>query len=145
MKNNLLNIFGLGKKSFSASLASALSVPLYLFFHFLTKYTFELNIIAFILVAVISGIQLRQNKSYAIQDPKEIIIDEFLGMYIILIIVNQQSILKQFLLLISFRIIDILKPFPFNWIEQKCNNEFGLLIDDIAIGIFIASVYVLLF
>jgi phosphatidylglycerophosphatase A len=143
MENNILNLFGLGKIKFSASIASALAIPFYIFIAYINWSIILLNIVFFILILIMSIQKLRMVKSYAINDPKEIIIDEFLGMYIILIVCQTTNPVLIIILLVLFRIIDNIKPFPFNWIEKKFNNELGLLVDDIAIGIVIGLLYFL--
>ena len=137
MKISLLNLFGLGKTKFSASTASLLVLPLYWCIGSYLTYAFIINLAFFFIVLGGSMYLLHTNKNWAMSDPKEIVVDEFLGMHIALIIaasLNVYILLAQFIL---FRVIDILKPFPFSWIEKKCNNEYGLLADDIAIGIVI--------
>ena len=74
-------------------------------------------------------------------DAKEIVIDEFLGIYLIIIfsydfeILNNEFI-KIILILLFFRIFDILKPFPANWIDKNLKNSYGIILDDIVAGIY---------
>jgi len=40
------------------------------------------------------------------------------------------------LILLFFRIFDILKPFPANWIDKNLKNSYGVILDDIVAGIY---------
>jgi len=40
------------------------------------------------------------------------------------------------LIFLFFRIFDILKPFPANWIDKNMRNSFGIILDDIVAGIY---------
>lgn len=78
---------------------------------------------------------LSKNPDFSSSDPKEVVVDEFLGMLLCLIIVDSTDILINFLLFVIFRLLDIFKPFPFNWIDKKVTGKYALLIDDLAIGL----------
>ncbi len=141
MKKNLLNILGLGKTPFSASIASLLAM---LTFYFIEKYFFYSSQVHFLLVSIVllgSIIEASKNSEYALSDSKEIIIDEFIGMYLCCLIANSENFLTNFFLLISFRVLDILKPFPFSLVEKKLKGKFGFLWDDIIIGAVIGIIY----
>jgi len=74
-------------------------------------------------------------------DAKEIIIDEFLGIYLIIIcsydfIMLNNEFIKILLILLFFRIFDILKPFPANWIDKNLKNSYGIILDDMVAGIY---------
>jgi phosphatidylglycerophosphatase A len=81
------------------------------------------------------------SKSVNNHDAKEIIIDEFLGIYFIIIFsygfkIFNNELLKILLIFLFFRIFDILKPFPANWIDKNMRNSFGIILDDIVAGIY---------
>jgi|TARA_B100001964_G_scaffold48627_1_gene54524 phosphatidylglycerophosphatase A len=81
------------------------------------------------------------SKSANNHDAKEIIIDEFLGIYLIIIFsydfnIFNNEFLKIFLIFLFFRIYDILKPFPANWIDKNMINSYGIILDDIVAGIY---------
>ncbi len=83
------------------------------------------------------------------KDPKEVIIDEVIGQLISLNVFN--TLIYFFLLqkldyigdhlfghiicLTFFRIFDIFKPWPICWVDQKCNNAFGVIADDVLAGL----------
>lgn len=68
------------------------------------------------------------------QDPKEVVIDEFLGMHIAVLgfDFNLTLIAMAFIL---FRFFDILKPFPISFVDKKMKGAFGVLLDDILAGL----------
>jgi phosphatidylglycerophosphatase A len=68
-------------------------------------------------------------------DPECIVIDEMAGMVLTLyaIPLNLMTVLFGFVL---FRILDILKPYPINWIEKKFDGGMGIVLDDVAAGVF---------
>ena len=99
-------------------------------------------IILFICILLMATICIKiYSKSVNKHDAKEIIIDEFLGIYLIIIcsfnfkIFNNEFI-KILLILLFFRIFDILKPFPANWIDKNMKNSYGIIVDDIIAGIY---------
>ena len=99
-------------------------------------------IILFICILLIATICIKiYSKSVNKHDAKEIIIDEFLGIYLIIIcsydfkIFNNEFV-KILLILLFFRIFDILKPFPANWIDKNLKNSYGIILDDIIAGIY---------
>ena len=99
-------------------------------------------IILFICILLMATICIKiYSKSVNNHDAKEIIIDEFLGIYLIIIcsydfkIFNNEFV-KILLILLFFRIFDILKPFPANWIDKNMKNSYGVILDDIVAGIY---------
>ena len=73
-------------------------------------------------------------------DSAEIVIDEFLGIFIIVIFydyfINLNFYTIVILSFILFRFFDIYKPFPINLIDKKIKNSFGVIFDDILAGIY---------
>ena len=50
-----------------------------------------------------------------------------------------------FLSFILFRIFDIFKPYPINVIDNKVKNGLGVMLDDIAAGIYATIIVIILF
>lgn len=83
-----------------------------------------------------------------IHDAKQIVIDEFIGMWLTLLCIPlfatlssipikpQQMPYLVMTAFILFRFFDILKPIPINLIDEKIKNPWGVLLDDIVAGIF---------
>ena len=149
-----VTLFGIGKiKKIPGSIAS-LATTFFLFFLF-----HILNIspnIVLIFVIIIFFISL-----YAVnifikdldnKDPKEIVIDEFIGQSIPLCLYEvahnvpkeTAEILKfYFIMFILFRVFDITKPFPVSYYEKNFKNSLGVIMDDVCAGLYVVAVLVL--
>ncbi len=68
-------------------------------------------------------------------DNSMIVIDEVAGLWITLIActLSPLSILLAFAL---FRFFDILKPFPVSWLDRNVSGAQGVMVDDIAAGVY---------
>lgn len=92
-----------------------------------------LNLVVFLVVLALCIRFLHRTERAG--DPRVFVADEFLGMHASLLIaasVDMRWIVAQF---VVFRVLDVVKPPPFNWVERKANGRYGLLVDDIVIGI----------
>lgn len=71
-------------------------------------------------------------------DAPVIVIDEVAGVWFTLLAATQTplSVLLAFLL---FRSFDILKPWPVSWCDKKLSGAWGVMMDDIAAGIYAAA------
>ena len=69
------------------------------------------------------------------KDPGPIVIDEIAGMLITLI-AAPPYIWAWILGFFIFRFFDIIKPFPVRWIDQNINGGVGIMMDDVAAGIY---------
>jgi phosphatidylglycerophosphatase A len=69
------------------------------------------------------------------KDPGKIVIDEIAGMSVTLIGVpfHLTSVVVGFFI---FRVLDILKPFPIRSLERRIAGGAGVVLDDVAAGIF---------
>ena len=68
-------------------------------------------------------------------DPGEIVIDEVLGMMLVMMTIPPDP-KWAFLAFILFRMFDIIKPWPINQVDNKLKNALGVMLDD-----FIAALY----
>jgi len=131
---NLFTLFGIGKLPASGTFSSFFT----LFFYFiLQKYFSNLTIIILLIfVTLYSLIFLNKTiKNFKQKDPKEIVIDEYIGQMIPLIACgnNIYLILVAF---ISFRFFDITKIYPANIFDKKIEGPLGVIGDDIIAGIY---------
>ena len=142
-----VTLFGIGKiKKIPGSLASLITT-LFLFFLFhILNISPNIVLISVIIIFFISLYAVNIFiKDLDNKDPKEIVIDEFIGQSIpvlflyALFINTQDRELFYFLTPITFilfRFFDILKPFPINLIDKKMKNSLGVILDDILAGLF---------
>ena len=149
-----VTLFGIGKiKIIPGSFASlATTIFLFFLFHILN---ISLNIVL-ICVIIIFFISL-----YAVnifikdldnKDPKEVVIDEFIGQSIPICLYEiahegtketDQVLTYYFIMFILFRIFDIAKPFPVSYYDKNFKNSFGVIMDDVCAGLYVVSVLVL--
>ena len=149
-----VTLFGIGKiKKVPGSFAS-LATTLFLFFLFHVLNVspnfvlFSVIIIFFIsLYAVNIFIKDLDNK-----DPKEVVIDEFIGQSIPICLYEiahegpketDQVLIFYFIMFILFRIFDIVKPYPVSYYDKNFKNSFGVVMDDVCAGLYVVAVLVL--
>lgn len=89
-------------------------------------------VMVFIAACWIAG---EAEKFFGAQDSSRIVIDEVLGMVatMFLIPIGWVSLAAGFAL---FRIFDIIKPFPANYLDRHLHGGVGVMLDDMAAGIY---------
>lgn len=85
-------------------------------------------------VLVGTGLVARVQRRLSVTDPGAIVVDEFAGQWLVLFMAPADpiSVLSGFLL---FRLFDIWKPWPVNWLERNVSGAFGVMVDDLAAGL----------
>ena len=143
-----VTMFGLGKipkiPGTFGSLATA--IVLYFFFHIL-NISSDFILIALIIIfiysflAVAAHIKDKENK-----DPKEVVIDEFIGQSIPIYLYEishgtekspNEAIIFYGICFVLFRFFDIVKPFPVNYFDKNFKNSFGVIMDDVCAGFYV--------
>jgi phosphatidylglycerophosphatase A len=76
-------------------------------------------------------------------DPSCVVIDEVVGMQVILVGASGIGIWGGLVAFFVFRVFDVLKPFPVNR-SQKLPGGWGVVIDDLLAGVYSRIVMVLL-
>ena len=149
-----VTLFGIGKlQKIPGSYASlATTVFLFILFHILNispNFILIVVIIVFFisLYAVNIFIKDLDNK-----DPKEVVIDEFIGQSIPICLYEiahegtketSQILTFYFIMFILFRIFDITKPYPVSYYDRNFKNSFGVIMDDVCAGLYVVAVLVL--
>ena len=149
-----VTLFGIGKiKKIPGSIAS-LATTLFLFFLFHVL-NVSPNIVLFSLIIIFFISLYAVNifiKDLTNKDPKEVVIDEFIGQSIPICLYevahgmpkDSDQVLKfYFIMFILFRIFDIVKPFPVNYYDKNFKNSFGVIMDDVCAGLYVVAVLVL--
>ena len=149
----IVTLFGIGKiEKIPGSIASlATTIFLFFLFHILN---FSPNIVL-ISVFVVFFISLYAVnifiKDLTNKDPKEVVIDEFIGQSIPICLYEvahnmpkeTDQVLKfYFIMFILFRIFDISKPFPVSYYDKNFKNSFGVIMDDVCAGLYVVAVLV---
>ena len=101
----------------------------------------EIFVVIFFVIFLLSLFFINKFSSHnQSHDSKIIVIDEFLGVYLILIFYDQVKIINPYvtimLIFILFRFFDILKIFPANIVDRKLKSAFGVILDDLIAGIY---------
>ena len=140
--------FGIGSFRFAPGTITSLVTTIFLYslFHIVDLSSSIILLILFLVFiysfyAVSEYIRYNENK-----DPKEIVIDEFIGQSIPICLYEiahgttkgpKESILFYFYFFILFRFFDIKKPFPVGFFDRKFKNSFGVIFDDIIAGLYV--------
>ncbi len=92
-------------------------------------------IVFFLLFSLGVYISDRAEALFAKNDPSQIIFDEIAGLLVAMALIPNGIgwIIAGFFL---FRFFDIFKPYPIRDIEKKFNGGFGIMLDDVAAGIY---------
>ncbi|MBN6065994.1 phosphatidylglycerophosphatase A [Aggregatibacter actinomycetemcomitans] len=89
----------------------------------------------FILTALcfVIGIWLCERTSHdmGVHDHGSIVWDEIVAVFLVLLAVPQISLLWCAIAFVTFRLFDILKPYPIRYFDEKLTNGFGIMADDI--------------
>ena len=149
-----VTLFGLGKiKKIPGSIASlATTLFLFLLFH-IANIQPDLILIGVLIIFCISLVAVNFFiKNLDNKDPKEVVIDEFIGQSIPICLYEiahqgtketSQVLTFYFIMFILFRIFDITKPYPVSYYDKNFKNSFGVIMDDICAGLYVVAVLVL--
>ena len=143
-----VTMFGLGKlpkiPGTFGSLATV--IVLYFFFHKLNM-SANIILIGLIIIFIYSfsaiAAHIKDNED---KDPKEVIIDEFIGQSIPIYLYEishgtekspDEAIIFYGVCFVLFRFFDIAKPFPVSFFDKNFKNSFGVIMDDICAGFYV--------
>ena len=108
---------------------------------------FTLIIFCYSLVAINNSFE-----SFDTEDPQEIVIDEVVGQMLPLLAI---PIYETLYLLpkiyycvaafLTFRLFDILKPYPISYVDNDVKGAFGIMLDDILASIYSIIVLTIIF
>ena len=148
-----VTLFGIGKTKMLPGSFASLTTALFLYFlfHILNVSS---NIVLFSII-IVFFISLHAVKIFikdlTNKDPKEVVIDEFIGQSIPLCLYevahgmpkDSGDALKFYLIMfVLFRFFDIAKPFPVNYYDKNFKNSFGVIMDDICAAVYVVAVLV---
>jgi len=149
-----VTLFGIGKlKKIPGSYAS-LATTIFLFFLFhilnLSPNVVLVGVIFIFLISIYAVNVFIKNLDN--KDPKEVVIDEFIGQSIPICLyeiahqdakTNGQILTFYFIMFILFRIFDIAKPYPASYYDKNLKNGFGVIMDDVCAGLYVVAILVL--
>jgi len=149
-----VTLFGIGKlKKIPGSYASlATTIFLFILFHIL-NFSPNIVLIGVIIVFLISLYAVNIFiKDMDNKDPKEVVIDEFIGQSIPICLYEiahegpketNEVLTFYFIMFILFRIFDIAKPYPVSYYDKNFKNSFGVIMDDVCAGLYVVAIIVL--
>ena len=72
------------------------------------------------------------------EDPRTVVIDEFIGIWIPALVApcGENTWLLAILGFVAFRIIDIFKPLGCRWVDQNVKGGWGVMLDDALAGFY---------
>ena len=128
-------MFGIGFLPIPGTIGSLFTIVIYYLFNNYLNIIFFIVFIIFVVFYSLFFLNKTLNKSFVSSDPKEIVIDEFIGQSIPLLICGNNFflIILSFLL---FRLFDITKPWPASYFDLKIKNATGVIMDDIIAGLY---------
>jgi phosphatidylglycerophosphatase A len=143
-----VTFFGIGSFRFAPGTITSFITTVFLFslFHIINLSNIVILLVLLLVFfysfyAVAEYIKYNDNK-----DPKEVVIDEFIGQSIPIYLYevahgtiknSQEAALFYFYIFILFRYFDIKKPFPVSYFDKKFKNSFGVILDDVVAGIYV--------
>ncbi len=140
--------FGIGSFRFAPGTITSLITAIFLYslFH-IVNLSNNLILIFLLLVFIYSFYAVSEYIKYIEnKDPKEVVIDEFIGQSIPIYLYeishgtlkdSKEAVLLYLYIFILFRFFDIKKPFPINFFDKKFKNSFGVIFDDVIAGFYV--------
>ena len=149
-----VTLFGIGKiKKIPGSIASLITTIFLFFLLHILKISPNILLIFVIIIFFISLYAINIFiKDLDNKDPKEVVIDEFIGQSIPICLYEiahegtketSHILMFYFIMFILFRIFDITKPYPVSYYDNKFKNSFGVIMDDVCAGLYVVAVLVL--
>ena len=143
-----VTMFGLGKIPKIPGTFGSLTTIIVLYFFFHTLNISSNIILAGLIIIFIYSFSaitmyIKDNEN---KDPKEIIIDEFIGQSIPIYLYeishgtvksSDEAIIFYGVSFILFRFFDIAKPFPVSFFDKNFKNSFGVIMDDVCAGFYV--------
>ena len=121
-------------------------ILLYIFFHIFNLPS-NVILIFLMIIFILSFLAIAKHiKNNENKDPKEIVIDEFIGQSIPIYLyeishgtqkTSDEAIIFYGICFVLFRFFDILKPFPVSYFDKNYKNSFGVIMDDVCAGLYV--------
>ena len=130
--------FGTGYAPTSGTVGSAAALP---FIFIIAHFGGGCAVLAFLIfVYVVGTFAVKEVLKYTSHDPSIVVIDEVAGMTLTLLpFANRFDDWRIWLgAFLFFRLFDITKPWPASYFDRRVMNAHGVMLDDVAAGIYAA-------
>lgn len=75
-----------------------------------------------------------------VHDHGGIVWDEFVGIWLVLLLLPEQNWMYWVAAFLAFRLFDIWKPWPIKQIDEKVEGGFGIMLDDVLAALYAATI-----
>ncbi len=126
--------FGVGYSPVTpGTLGTLVAIPIYYFLSNIPTPIYEITLVGFFFLSVWTS--ENAERFYGKKDDQKIVVDEVMGFLITMLWVPKTLffVIGGFFL---FRFFDILKPFPIRRVEKGFKGGFGVVLDDVAAGVY---------
>lgn len=124
---------GLAKKApgtFGTLLGALLFIPLVVYLPVVAWLVFAVGLFAG------SWICGRSAQWAGVHDHGGIVWDEFVGIWLVLLLLPDQAWYWWVAAFVGFRFFDIVKPWPIRWADKQVSGGFGIMLDDVLAALF---------
>ena len=130
---------GLSKKA-PGTLGTLVGIPIYLL---ISSYSFSIQMMMALLFTIVGIFICNQTaQALKVKDPSAIVWDEISAFFLMLVIAHPLlNPLKIFELFVLFRIFDIWKPCPINYLDKHLGGGLGIMLDDYVAAFFALLIY----
>jgi len=143
-----VTMFGIGKIKMIPGTVGSLATIIILFVLFHTlNISSNLILLGLIIIFIYSFFAISSHTDNSEnKDPKEIVIDEFIGQSIPIYLyeishgiekTTDEAIIFYVVCFVLFRFFDIKKPFPVSFFDRNFKNSFGVIMDDVCAGLYV--------
>jgi len=152
-----LNLFfitflGIGKIKYAPGTVASLTTCI-LFFIFINFFSFTIIFLITLIIITYSFSAINNSfDKFKSDDPQEIVIDEVAGQLLTLLAIPIYETLYPLPMIyycivafISFRIFDVWKPYPINYVDSNVKGSLGIMLDDIFAAIYSILLLIIIF
>ena len=147
-----LTLFSIGKIKYAPGTIASLIACLFSLF-FINLFNISVLFLLVLIIFCYSFVAINHSyETFDSEDPQEIVIDEFVGQILPLLAIPIYETLYPIpeiyyfvAAFILFRLFDILKPYPINYVDNNVKGIIGIMLDDVLAGTYSFIVLTLVF
>ena len=147
-----LTLFNIGKIKYAPGTIASLATCL-IFLFLINIFDISVILLFTLIIFIYSFIAINNSfEFFDSKDPQEIVIDEVVGQMIALLAIPIYETLYSLPMtyyciaaFLLFRLFDILKPYPINYVDSNVKGAKGIMFDDILASIYTVIVLTVIF